>query len=321
MITARVCDIILMNDHERYTGPDSLGTILWDYIGDMVPIYNKCTNCSSAKPAYKGGRYPLPGEIVKLELFPSKYYNDTFVGEKGQEIWYYYPPVAVNSVPDYNGVPTRINPDTGTYYIGKIFEEKDNIRPLLPYEGDVLFEGRFGNSIRFGSTIPNNPWGLKGDKGDPITIIRNGQKYINTSLDDHGNPVLEHIHKDDSSIYLCSGQQLTQFEPASSHDLSYEKLEPNQSDNSNLKEETELPNNDLSADVEEEIELTTVNDLPAQELQETNPLEGVNPDIDDYDIALTETTTGGHWDDPIIVPSNLQIPSGSVDKMNEPVIT
>ena len=54
--------------------------------------------------------------IVKLELFPSKYYNDTFVGEKGQEIWYYYPPVAVNSVPDYNGVPTRINPDTGTTF-------------------------------------------------------------------------------------------------------------------------------------------------------------------------------------------------------------
>ena len=320
MITARVCDIILMNDHERYTGPDSLGTILWDPVEDMTPIFNKCTNCESAKPAYKGGRYPLPGEIVNLVLYPSKYYNETYVGEKGLEIWYYEPPIKVNSVPDYNGIPTRINPETGNYYIGRIYEEQDNIRPLLPYEGDVLFEGRFGNSIRFGSTIPNNPWGLKGDKGDPITIIRNGQKYVNTEMDNHGNPILEHIHQDGSSIYLCSGQQLTQFVPASTHDLSYEKLEPGQADSSNLQEETELPNNELSADVEEEIELTTVNDLPAQELQETNPLDGVNPEVDDYDIATTETTTGGHWDDPIVISSNLQIPSGSADKMNEPVI-
>jgi hypothetical protein len=46
---------------------------------------------------------------------------------------------------------------------GLINEENTiNIHPLLPYEGDMLYEGRFGNSIRFGSTVKNssipNPW-------------------------------------------------------------------------------------------------------------------------------------------------------------------
>lgn len=35
---------------------------------------------------------------------------------------------------------------------GTYFREKSNIYPLFPYEGDIIYEGRWGNSIRFGST-------------------------------------------------------------------------------------------------------------------------------------------------------------------------
>ena len=34
------------------------------------------------------------------------------------------------------------------------FVEKTNIHPLLPFAGDNIYEGRWGNSIRFGSTVP-----------------------------------------------------------------------------------------------------------------------------------------------------------------------
>ena len=32
------------------------------------------------------------------------------------------------------------------------FVEKSNIHPLLPFAGDIIHQGRWGNSIRFGST-------------------------------------------------------------------------------------------------------------------------------------------------------------------------
>ena len=98
---------------------------------------------------------------------------------------------------------------TNDISLGKTFIEKDNIRPLLPFEGDVIIEGRWGNSIRFSSTVPNsfvrNSWSLTGNLGDPITIIRNGQ--FNEPLM-ASNPIIEDIERDQSSIYLTSKQSL-----------------------------------------------------------------------------------------------------------------
>ena len=42
--------------------------------------------------------------------------------------------------------------DDNTFKPGTYFREKSNIYPLFPYEGDIIYEGRWGNSIRFGST-------------------------------------------------------------------------------------------------------------------------------------------------------------------------
>ena len=61
------------------------------------------------------------------------------------------------------------------------FEEKI-VSPLQPFEGDVLLEGRWGNSIRLGSTgtQPNDRYSLTsqftGDSStDPIIILSNHQ--------------------------------------------------------------------------------------------------------------------------------------------------
>jgi hypothetical protein len=32
-------------------------------------------------------------------------------------------------------------------FLGTTFKERSNIHPLLPFEGDVIQEGRWGNSI------------------------------------------------------------------------------------------------------------------------------------------------------------------------------
>ena len=63
--------------------------------------------------------------------------------------------------------------------LGNNFQEKLSVRNLQPYEGDLIYQGRWGQSLRFGSTANNtpipNPWSKSGEDGDPITIIKNGQ--------------------------------------------------------------------------------------------------------------------------------------------------
>ena len=95
---------------------------------------------------------------------------------------------------------------------GKTLVEQSTIRNLYPVEGDVLIEGRFGNSLRFSSTAKisgsqtESPWSTEGSDGKPITILRNGQG----SQDAFNNwfPIYEDIQIDDSSIYLTSGQTI-----------------------------------------------------------------------------------------------------------------
>jgi len=96
---------------------------------------------------------------------------------------------------------------------GKIFEENPLIRNLYPQEGDVIIEGRFGNSLRFTSTSPQpsgskeieSPWSSFGKSGSPLTILRNGQTAPNLNYN-NWFPIYENIQQDDSSIYLTSGQ-------------------------------------------------------------------------------------------------------------------
>lgn len=99
---------------------------------------------------------------------------------------------------------------------GKTFQEKQNIRNLFPNEGDVIIEGRFGNSIRFGSTAKQSkenknvesPWSTEGREGNPITIIRNGQSQVDLPNFNNWFPIYEDVQNDDSSIYMTSGQTI-----------------------------------------------------------------------------------------------------------------
>ena len=85
------------------------------------------------------------------------------------------------------------------------FEEVADVASLQPFSGDVLIEGRFGQSIRLGYTPTNSDTSQTpswtGSPTDPITIIRNTQ---NTG--GWNKFVIEEVDDDDSSIYATSGQ-------------------------------------------------------------------------------------------------------------------
>tara|TARA_R110001592_G_scaffold287649_1_gene556524 strand:- start:10275 stop:11261 length:987 start_codon:yes stop_codon:yes gene_type:complete len=93
--------------------------------------------------------------------------------------------------------------------LGKGFTERTDIGSLQPFIGDVLLEGRFGHSLRFGYT-PNGAdttkqptWGSLTDN-DPITILANGRKRGGK----YNKFIIEDIDDDLSSIYLTSSQTL-----------------------------------------------------------------------------------------------------------------
>ena len=124
--------------------------------------------------------------------------------------------VVSNDPPEIQ-VTSTINPSQATYVA------KSNINPLLPFEGDIIHEGRYGSSLRFGSTAKSksiyaNNWSSAGNNGDPITILRNGQSL--TSTQEGWIPVTENISNDLSSIYLTSYQKLP-FSIANENFISY----------------------------------------------------------------------------------------------------
>ena len=122
---------------------------------------------------------------------------------------YYITPINFFSNPHYNPTPSS-NPQTFSNVDLQYFL-KQNINPLLPFAGDVIHEGRFGNSIRLGNTSKtksplSNTWQSdSGENGDPITIIRNGQ---NPQIQTPFIPITEDINNDLSSLYLTSTQKI-----------------------------------------------------------------------------------------------------------------
>ena len=96
------------------------------------------------------------------------------------------------------------NADDKSAELGYYLKKEKDARKLLPHEGDVIIEGRHGNTIRVGSDIK------KENLDSPNIILNVGQ-----SKDDFPNPkqpIEEKIDTDGSSVYLTTNQKL-EFTP------------------------------------------------------------------------------------------------------------
>ena len=247
----RVVDIILNDQYpefDKYGGPNGIGTIFYElnnFIGGENGI---------AKPFFPQlSAYPLVNEMVLIFKLP----NSNIGRNTAEESYYYinmislwnhphhnaYPnPVTSNTLPesqqrDYKqtsaGSVRRVtDEETGIDLNSDInlsqatFEERNNIHPLLPFAGDIIHQGRWGNSLRFGSTAATadtqlNSWSSVGDNGDPITILRNGQPL--NSSDEGWKHITEEINSDLSSIYLTSYQSIG-LTPSSTNYRSFKTL-------------------------------------------------------------------------------------------------
>jgi|TARA_R110000822_G_scaffold2650_4_gene12317 hypothetical protein len=207
----------------------SIGCIFFDKLNQPNPDPQFSTD-NFARPLFPNQSIvPLENEIVYLMALPNSDIQSNVNGVS----YYYFQPINIWNSVHHNAIPDPINgssqpesqtqdyeqteggsvrrvTDGGTEIdLGDTFQEKLSIRNLLPYEGDNIIQGRWGNTIRLGSTVLNpkivNPWSRNGGNGDPIIIIKNGQHSENT---DPWVPQVEDINTDKSSIYLTSTQAI-----------------------------------------------------------------------------------------------------------------
>ena len=225
---------------KKYGEYDTLGGIMFDSFTNPILITNTSKednllkNYNFAKPLFPNIQHiPLINEITYIISFPSTNTQNPRNIDLNQISYYYFQPLNMWNTLNQNAFPdplTDYNKEsdsqiTNTSYqqaqagatvnqdapeseinLGKTFKEKDNIKHLQPYEGDIIYEGRWGQSIRFGSTVLNkNPWSSTGEEGSPILIIRNGQAPSETAT---WIPTIEEINNDLGSIYFGSNQQL-----------------------------------------------------------------------------------------------------------------
>lgn len=213
IFTAEVVDIILDSSHPKYKEPRDIGNIVfYSYNGP------------------NGIAKPLNGynEIIPLKhesvLIISSAVETTNI-QPSTTGFYYFNPIGVFGIVNFNPTPysTAVEPQSNSKSksysefsgntqsenkkppeFGKYFESKSNIPSLQPFEGDVILQGRWGNTIRFGSiSTGKNSWSTGGKQGDPnILISVNGQQKSDLQ---HR---VEDILNDASSIYLCENAKI-----------------------------------------------------------------------------------------------------------------
>jgi len=150
---------------------------------------------------------PIIGESVLIV----KGYNNTTTRTTRSHQWYYFPSIGTISNTNHNYQSIPVNSST---FIEDANFLKTEIVPKQPFRGDFLIEGRWGNSIRLGSSVKTNEteytvastWNSNKD-GDPIIILSNTRAKPPT-----GEPIktysIENVESDDASLYLTSTQNV-----------------------------------------------------------------------------------------------------------------
>ena len=137
--------------------------------------------------------YPMSGEYVIVV----NYFDETYYTQKLN----IHNSVNLNSFP---GLSKIWNPFTSEDLKPTDFGGNINIRQLKAYDGDITFNGRFGQSIRFGSNITEKEDDKDSGKEDsPNVIIKAGQGITPNVVN---QPVEEDINLDKSSIWMTTNQ-------------------------------------------------------------------------------------------------------------------
>ena len=205
ILPVRVIDIILDSSHpeyEKYDFGSSIGAIKYSLIDRKVDTIDTKTLPVAFPINRFFTNYPLKNEIVFIVRGP-KNTNDPSKNKFLERVDYYMPVVGIFNEINYIPFPDNSDPaeePDPSYNTEERFEAFSGVRPLHPYNGDVILQGRNGQSIRLSGAISkNNTLTDDSNAQEPFTIISNGHEDLSNNVF-----YIENINRDKSSIYLTS---------------------------------------------------------------------------------------------------------------------
>jgi hypothetical protein len=240
---AEVVDIILDDTHEEFEKWEDIGKVKIRLINSQRNVEEKYLRW--AKPLNVNNKhFPLKYELVLTGYYISREASISKETDSNSipKILYYIQVISPlgsinhNAMMDVSiskglagkiaGVKNRfagndMRTENAELELGEKFTENPDIYNLQQYEGDITYEGRMGQSIRFGHNE---------DITAPNLKIRVGQREDITHSDkDKLKPIDEDINKDANSIWFTV-DEIVDLDTASKNTKSFESSFPNKFD-------------------------------------------------------------------------------------------
>jgi len=212
---AEVIDIILDDTHPDFQTYEDIGKAKIRYIHSEVGKDEALL--AWAKPIDSNIKtFPLKHEIVVgIILFSDFYYTqklnifnnpneNSYPGASLPDLSRAYK--SKRKANEYEDISNSGSPNKqtiiGDVKLGNSFKKSD-IKPMLPKEGDIIIEGRFGQSIRLGSNSETQLPNFKLRVGQPDQVPDQALQVIE-----------EDINNDPNSIWISSADEKIELNPA-----------------------------------------------------------------------------------------------------------
>mgnify|MGYP003133807068 CR=1 FL=1 len=152
---------------------------------------------------------PLSPHIVQLPLIGEVVNIANYDGQL-----YYYNPLNLRGSIDYNGFT-----GLSSIEIDRLLTNKNRRIKLQP--GDTVFQGRYGQTIHFGSDENNAKPNIKISCGQGFSTELNGYKNVHPNF-----PHEENINNDEASIYITTAEHIPLVASAKSKDKTVKTTGP-----------------------------------------------------------------------------------------------
>jgi hypothetical protein len=225
-------DVILNETHPQYAADGSnVGMVQVRFIpGDRGVPKEKLNWVSPIDSSIR--EYPLKNELVLVfyslgRLFYTRRINST--NKTTESSWpglseRFSPQVSTQNRSDsaqlaaQGGTPYRPWGMKQQFTLGDEFSENPNVRMVRPNEGDLIINGRFGNTVRFGSSLFSNPTTPAPQPNLLFSVGQSPNKVTSIDLNNDGTQeqvasgpyglTYEDINKDKSSIWMVVDEEI-----------------------------------------------------------------------------------------------------------------
>lgn len=223
---ALVEDIILNKDHKNYAADGSnIGMVKVRFIPADRGVKDEKLNWASPMDA-SIREYPLKNELVLVfyslgRLFYTRRINST--NKVTESSWpglsqIFSPQTPANVTADGMRTAAAGGPSYRPWGVqqqeslGDEFAENPTVRMVQPYEGDLIIYGRYGTTIRAGSSLFSNPTTPVPQPNLLLTVGQSMDRKTSTGLSvgraGAFQLVQEDINKDWSSIWMVVDEQI-----------------------------------------------------------------------------------------------------------------